>query len=144
MTDFRPDCIINFHVEKRGSPAKAAWSCSITHPKHGRLVLASRFLGPAEKDEAELAVILFGLKQAARFLQEKVEVCATFPLEGRLPKANNPSGGRAGGLESKDERGTDGSPKANVKKAWSGFRLRRVAKMAPAEAELLRKESENA
>lgn len=102
------------------------------HEKHGRLVQARKFIGQPARDEAELTALLFGLKQAARFLQEKVEVRATFPVDDKLPKGNSSSREPEPGL------------KLDVAKAWGSFRLRRVARMDPKEAEILRREAEKA
>jgi hypothetical protein len=133
MTEFKADCTINLHLEARGKPAKIAWACSITHPKHGHLVIARKFLGLVEREEAELESLLFGLRQAARFLQEKVEVNATFPLEGKLREPNTSSRAGIPALRPKRE---------DVVKLWNAFRLRRAARMTGPEAELLRKEAE--
>ena len=86
MTDFKPDCTINLHVELRGKPAKIVWCCSMEQARAGRVILARRFLGLVNREEAELQVLLFGMRQAARFLQEKVEIRASFSAEDHLLK----------------------------------------------------------
>ena len=146
MTDFHADCTINLHVcargEKRGQPALRSWSCSIQHPKHGRLVLASKAMGTVGKEEAERAALLFGLQQASRFLQEKVEVAATFPLEERLSKMKEARRKEREPVESEDAR--EVSPKEELARAWGRFRLRRVVRMQDSEAKLLSNEAEQA
>ena len=83
MTDFRPECIINLHAEGR-SNSRWAWSCSITREKHGTVVLARKLLGDVSREEAEIAALEYGFAQANRLLQEKVELCSTFAVEGLL------------------------------------------------------------
>jgi hypothetical protein len=133
MTDFRPDCIINLHAEFRGKPAKVAWACSIEHAKAGRVVAARRFLGVVPRDEAEISAVLFGLRQASRFLQEKVELRATFSLEGKL-------GGGTGRPPPRELRPAHDE----AARLWEGFRLRRTGRVSPDEALALREEAEKA
>lgn len=133
MTDFRPDCTINLHVEPRGKPAKIAWSCSLAHAKRGRIVVARRFLGLVSREEAQLRALLFGLRQAARLLQEKVEIAATFPVEEWLAD------------ESPRRLAPELKPlREEAARFWMGFRYRRVARMAEPEARPLREEAEKA
>jgi hypothetical protein len=133
MTDFRPDCTINLHCELRGKPAKIAWSCSIVHPKRGRIVVARRFLGLVSREEAQLRALLFGLREAARLLQEKVEATATFPVEEWLGE----EGPRRLAPELKPLR-------EEAARCWAGFRYRRAGRMSGEEALALRGEAENA
>ena len=132
MTDFRPECIINLHVEIRAKPARIAWACSITREKHGRVVLARKLMGEAPREEAEIAALEFGFAQANRFMQEKVEVTATFPLESTLEGS-----GRKLTPQLKPRR-------ENVVKAWKAFRLRKLGKMVGPEALALRESAEKA
>jgi len=132
MTDFRPECIINLHVEIRGKPGRMAWACSITREKHGRVVLARALLGEVPREEAELAALEFGFSQANRFQQEKVEVTATFPLESTLEGS-----GRKLAPELKIRR-------ESVLKAWKGFRLHKLGRMTGPEALALREAAEKA
>ncbi|HEY8280646.1 MAG TPA: hypothetical protein VIH99_13535 [Bdellovibrionota bacterium] len=134
MTEFRPDCIINLHVEARGRPEKLAWACTIVHAKRGVLVAARKFLGLFPRETAETEALLFGLGQAARLLQEKVEVAATFPLDRML--TDNISGRRIPpGLKLKSEE---------IAKVWSGFRFKRITDLRGTEAEGLREDAEKA
>lgn len=134
MTEFRADCTINLHVESRGKPGKLAWVCSVVHGKRGRVVLARRFMGIASREEVELRALLFGLRQGARFLQEKVDVAANFPLEGILAE------GKSAGRVSPELK----PMKEEILKAWGGIRLKRVARVAGEEAVFLREEAEKA
>jgi hypothetical protein len=131
MTDFRPDCIINLHLELQGKPAKVAWSCSIEHSKRGRIVHARRFLGLVSREEAELKALLFGLRQTARLLQEKVVVAATFPVEAYL--ADVPPRRLPPELKGAREEAL---------RFWTGFRLRRIGRVAGDEARQLRDDAE--
>ena len=132
MTDFRPDCTIHLHVETRGKPEKAAWCCSIVHHKRGRLLLVSGFLGIVEKRSAEQVALLFGLRQAQRLLQEKVELSSSFPLEGKLePK--------------RGEKRQLSPERVQLLQIWEGFRLRRARRMPDGEeAALLRETADRA
>lgn len=132
MTDFRPECIINLHVEIRGKPARLSWACSITREKHGRVVLARKLLGDVPREEAEIAALEFGFAQANRFQQEKVEVTATFPLESTLEGS-----GRKLPPDLKPRR-------EGVLKAWKGFRLHKIGRMTGPEALALREAAEKA
>jgi hypothetical protein len=132
MTEFRADCTINVHIEARGNPAKFAWSCSILYGKRGRVVIARGFLGKSGREEAELAALAFGIGQALRLKQEKVDLAGTFALEGILD-AEKPSG--RGASESVRLK------KRELISVWQGFRLRRVATIRPEEANLLREEA---
>jgi hypothetical protein len=132
MTDFRPECIINLHVEIRGKPGRISWACSITREKHGRVVLARKLLGEGLREEAELAALEFGFAQANRFQQEKVEVTATFPLESTLEGSGRKL---SPGLKPRREA---------VLKAWMGFRLRKLGRMEGPEALALREAAEKA
>jgi hypothetical protein len=133
MTEFKADCTINLHVEARGKPARTAWSCSVMHGKHGRLVLARKFMGEAPREEAELEALLFSLRQTERLLQEKVELCASFSLEGKV--AGKGAVGASPGLKSR---------RGEIVKAWGGFRLRRVSRMKATELAVLRESVEKA
>jgi len=84
----------------------------------------------------EKEAVLFGLQQTHRLLQEKVDVAANFPLQSILPDENLAGRGKGGGVKSKLSE--------DIVKAWLGFRLRRVTRMAADEAELLRKEANQA
>lgn len=128
MTDFRPDCTINLHVELRGKPAKVSWACSIAIGKHGTVVMARRFLGIVSRDEAELAALLFGLAQAQRLQQEKVEIAATFSLDGRLA---DDGGARRLPPELRPRRD-------EAARIWSSFRLAKEGRVAPERALALR------
>jgi hypothetical protein len=130
MTDFRPDCTISLHVETRGKPAKLTWACSISHAKRGLLVRARGFSGLVPHAEAELAALLFGLRQTQRLLQEKVEVAATFPVEELLSKENRRL---APGLRPQRDEAV---------RIWESFRLRRMGKVSPGAARELREEAE--
>lgn len=136
MTGFKADCTINLHVENRGKTGKLAWACSIVHHNRGRIVLARKLTTDMSKEGAEQEAVLFGLQQTQRLLQEKVDIAASFPLQGMLPEENMPGRGKARGVKSKMSE--------DIAKAWLGFRLRRVTRMAAAEAELLRKEANQA
>jgi hypothetical protein len=131
MADFKPDCTINLHVEARGKPAKLAWSCSVSHARSGRLALARRFIGLSSREETELRALLFGLRQASRLLQEKVEVAATFGLDGRLDDS------RRVPPELKPLRD-------EAHRLWEGFRYRRIGKLSPAVSRELGEEAEKA
>ncbi len=136
MTGFKADCTINLHVENRGKTGKLAWACSIVHHRLGRIVLARKYSADLSKEQAEQEALLFGLQQTQRLLQEKVDVAASFPLQGMLPNENMPGLGKSGSVKSK--------MREDITKAWNGFRLRRVTRMAADEAELLRKEAAQA
>lgn len=137
MQGFKADCTINIHVDARDKSGRFTWACSVVHYKRGRVVLASRNAGQVPKAEAEREALLFGLAQTHRLLQEKVDLCANFPLQGMLPRQEEKPSGRPGkpGVESKGDE---------LLRAWEGFRLRRIARMEPGEAELLRKEAAKA
>ena len=136
MTGFKADCTINLHVENRGKTGKLAWVCSIVHHNRGRIVLARKLADDMSKADVEREAALFGLQQTQRLLQEKVDIAASFPLEGMLPEENMPGRGRGVGVQSKQSE--------DIAKAWLSFRLRRVTRMAADEAELLRKEASQA
>ncbi len=76
--------------------------------------------------------MLFGLRQTRRLLQEKVDVAASFPLKGLLPRQEEKASGHRSSarIESKGDDLID---------AWESFRLRRIADMESGEMELLRK-----
>ncbi|MGZ3650592.1 MAG: hypothetical protein ACXVB9_20865 [Bdellovibrionota bacterium] len=135
MTDFKPDCTINLHVEARTKPAVCAWVCSISHVKCGRVVLARKTLGDVPRPEAELEVLHYGLAQALRFQQEKIVVTATFPLGAWLGESKR-SGG-AGKPEFKAKREA-------VARAWATFRLKKINRMDAPDEKSLREEAENA
>lgn len=135
MNDFKADCTINLHVESRGNPAKQVWVCSITHAKRGRVLLSRKFLGIVSRDEAEMLALRFGIKQALRLLQEKVDVAATFPLESHLKLENSPGRGRTPELKLLREE---------LVSYWGDFRLKRVAKLLPSEAAVLQDNAEKA
>ncbi len=135
MTDFRPDCIINLHVETRGKPAKLAWSCSLSHAKQGQIVLACRFLGFVTREEAELKSLLFGLRQASRLLQEKVELRSTFSLEEILNEQGRTRRKLVPELRPFREESV---------RLWGSFRHSRHGRLEGAEALVLQKEAENA
>ena len=124
MTDFKPECTINLHVELRGKPAKFAWACSLSQERKGRVVLARRFLGLVTREQAELGALLFGLRQAQRFLQEKVEVAATFPL---MDLTGGGSGTRRTAPELRALQG-------ETARIWDSFRLKRIGRMGGEEA----------
>lgn len=136
MTNFNPDCTINLHVET-GAKGRVSWACSVVHYKRGRVVLASRNAGSAPKEAAEREAVLFGLRQTHRLLQEKVDVAANFPLKGMLPAQEE----KAAGRRAKPAVESEGD---ELLRAWEGFRLRRISRMEPGEAELLRKEAARA
>ena len=123
MTDFRADCTINLHAELRGKPAKIAWACSLVHSKRGRIVLARRFVGAVTREEAQLRALRFGLRQASRLLQEKVEANATFALEELLAE------------ESPRRLAPELKPlREEVARVWLTFRHRRIGRLEGAEA----------
>jgi hypothetical protein len=129
MTEFHADCTINIHLEARGQPAKLAWSCSLVYAKRGRIVLARGFLGKMGREEAELAALGFGLAQAHRLQQEKVDLAATFPVEGIDGDGKRAGRTAAPGIKSK---------RSELMESWQRFRLRRIARINPEEAQLLR------
>ena len=136
MANFNPDCTINLHVEV-SSKGRVTWACSVVHFRRGRVVLAGRSAANSTKEEAEREAVLFGLRQTHRLLQEKVEVTANFPLKGMLP----PQEEKASGRRSKPAVESEGD---ELLRAWEGFRLRRISRTEPGEAELLRKEAARA
>ena len=116
MQNFKAECKIHVHVAALGRPAKYAWACSVE--AHGKpMVMARGFLGMVARETAEEKVLAFGLEQAQRLLQEKVEVSASFATEDWL-ESDISGRGRAGGLQSE---------KAKLRALWQGFRLRRLA-----------------
>lgn len=136
MANFNPDCTINLHVDV-SAKGRVSWACSIVHYKRGRVVLAIAKVDDKPKEFAEREAVLFGLRQTHRLLQEKVEVTANFPLKGMLPpQEEKPSGRR--------ERADLESEGDEILRAWERFRLRRISRTEPGEAELLRKEAAKA
>lgn len=103
-------------------------------------MLAQNNVDEMGKEEAELRVLLYGLQQATRLLQEKVELRASFPLDKLLPKKISP-GKELPFLPEPhgDEKEWRKWAKHTVARTWGGFRLRRLGKFSPEEAELLRK-----
>ncbi len=138
MTGFKADCTINFYVGSLDKAGRMAWGCSIIHFKRGRVVLAAKKMGNVAKEEAQLEAVLFGLQQTKRLLQEKVDVAANFPLQIFLPET-----GKAPGNKKKSE-GKLALLREDVERAWEGFRLRRIVRLATEESEILRLESINA
>jgi len=135
MTEFRPECTINLHVESQGKPAKLAWSCSIAHHRSGRVACARKFLGIVPREEAELHALLFGLEQAKRLLQEKVEIAAAFSLKELLEG------------EARGARGMSPERKAmreGARREWETFRLRRISPLGREEQAFLRDLAEGA
>lgn len=143
-TGFKADCTINFHVESLDKSGRLAWSCSIVHYKRGRVVVAAKAAGNVAKEEAQLEAILFGLWQTKRLLQEKVDVAASFPLQGILPEAGSAPQKKTKMEKSDKTDGKSAQLREDIGKAWEGFRLRRIVKMVPGEAEILRKEASQA
>jgi hypothetical protein len=141
MTNFKPDCTINLHVtpsgsgnEKGESKGGFVWACSVVHYKRGRVVLAGGRSNVDSREKAERTAALFALRQTQRLLQEKVEVAANFSLKGMLPPQEEKDSGRKQrtDIESNDD---------DLLRAWKGFRLRRISRLEPGEAEFLKKES---
>ena len=116
MQEFNADCTINLHVEGGGRHGKIVWACEIVAAGK-RVLLARKFLGAVEREEAELAACLFGLQQAHRLLQEKVELSATFPLLGLWEKKNNPGRNRGPDLQ---------WMKTELSAMWDAFRFKRI------------------
>lgn len=129
MQDFHPDCTINLLVQSQGKPGKYAWVCSLVTRDSVRLLSARRFLGIVNREEAEWACALFGLEQAARLQQEKVQLCADFSL--LLDPA-------AGG---KHRDPSIQSKKAEAGALWASFRLRKLGKISAEEDGFLRQEA---
>lgn len=130
MTDFHPDCTINILLLAQGRPAKYVWVCSLVTRESVRLVTARRFAGIVSREQAEASALLFGMKQAERLLQEKVQLSADFQ-----PFTEGHSGGRH------KDPGVQ-LMKAEAEKIWSSFRLRKMARIAPDEERLLKEEAE--
>lgn len=134
MQDFNADCTIKVWVEALGKPAKLAWACEIA--VGGRsLVRARKFLGIVPREEAELSACVFGVSQAARLLQEKVELRASFSAEDTWEKRASPGRGRGPDLQSE---------RTKLARLWNGIRLRRVARLTPAEASAIGAEAKKA
>jgi hypothetical protein len=126
MQDFHADCIINILLQAQGKPAKYAWICSLSTRNSVRLVWARKFMGLVNREEAEWAAALFGLEQAQRLQQEKVQFSAGF-------SAPDP---RAGKL--RDPRIQ--SMKARAEKIWESFRLKKEGRISAEEETFLRDE----
>jgi hypothetical protein len=127
MQDFNADCTINLLVLSQGKPGKYVWACSLLTRKSVRLVLARRFMGMVSSEEAEWNAVFFGLSQAARLQQEKVELSATFPLSI--------------GVDSKGRRPEIQWKKAEAEHLWSSFRLKKTGKIHAEEERFLREEA---
>lgn len=126
MQDFHPDCIINILVTARGQPAKFTWACGLFTRERVPLVIATRFLGHVPREEAEAAALLFGLEQAARLQQEKVQLGGDIAFPG----INAPAG-----------RGRKGTVPLKMREAlalWESFRLRKSASLTEADRAALR------
>lgn len=127
MQDFNPDCTINLSIQAQGKPGKFVWACSLVTRDSVRLVLARKFLGIVNRDEAEWSAALFGLSQAQRLMQEKVQLCSDFGLnldgtsKHRDPKIQ--------------------LIKARAEKVWSSFRLRKLGRVEAGEERILREEA---
>lgn len=127
MQDFHADCTINLFLRAQGKPGKYAWVCSLVTRNSVRLVLARRFLGIVSREKAEWQAALFGLEQAARLQQEKIQLCANFSLS----------------LEpgSKHRDPEIQSKKAEAEALWATFRLRKMGKLDAGEEEALSAEA---
>lgn len=129
MQDFHPDCTINLLVQSQGKPGKFAWACTLVTRNSVRLLVARRFLGVVNREQAEWSCALFGLEQAARLQQEKVQLSADFSL------ALDPAAGgkhRDPAIQSK---------KAEAEALWASFRLRKQGKISAEEDGFLRQEA---
>lgn len=89
-------------------------------------MLARKFLGIVSRDQAEWSALLFGLKQAERLQQEKVQLCSGFNL-------------------SLDSPGKHRDPEVQLKKAeaegiWKSFRLSKTGRVDPEEEAFLQRE----
>ena len=130
MQEFKPDCTINLLILSHGRPAKYAWACSILTRESVRLVLARRFVGISSRDEVEWSAMLFGLGQAMRLQQEKVQVCADFSDILQIAgKHRDPQ------IQ---------SLKAAAQDAWASFRLRKEGRISADEEMLLKEEASKA
>lgn len=121
MQEFKADCTINLRLDDGGRQGKYSWSCELDIGGK-KIVTAKRFLGAVSRAEAEAGVVLFGLRQAQRLLQEKVELHANFPVEGIAEKKAFTSRGRGPDLQSE---------RNEIAQLWAGFRLKRIG---PAKA----------
>lgn len=128
MQDFHADCTINILLHTQGKPAKYAWICSLTTRNSVRLLWARKFMGHTSREDAEWHATLFGLRQAHRLLQEKVQFSAPF-------NAPNLSAGKH-----RDPRIQ--LMKAESEKLWEAFRLKKQAKILAEEEKFLREEIE--
>ena len=93
-----------------------------------RLLWARKFMGHTSREDAEWHATLFGLRQAHRLLQEKVQFSAPF-------NAPNLSAGKH-----RDPRIQ--LMKAESEKLWEAFRLKKQAKILAEEEKFLREEIE--
>jgi hypothetical protein len=130
MQDFHPECTINLLIQAQGRPSKYVWACSILTRNSVRLVFARRFLGMVSREQAEWNALLFGLRQAERLQQEKVQLSSSFSL----------SLGAAGKLRCPELQ----SLKAQAEGIWNGFRLRKTGKIDPAEEDFLKESAAKA
>lgn len=127
MQEFKPDCIINLHMESRGKPGKYAWSCSLVDRSGRRLVTAVKFAGVVSRDAVLLESARFGLVQAQRLRMEKIEVASDGSIEGFLASE------RVGSKRVRELQ----SLLDDVIRAWSSFRLRKIGSLAGAERDFL-------
>jgi len=126
MQDFHADCTINLLIQAQGNPGKYAWVCSLVTRESVRLVLARKFLGIVSREQAEWSAILFGLRQAERLQQEKVQLCTEFNLS-----LESSSKHRDPEIQSK---------KVQAEDIWKFFRLSKMGRPAPAELAFLKEE----
>jgi hypothetical protein len=124
MQDFHADCTVNLLISSNGKPGKIVWVCSLVSRDSVRLVLARRFMGLSSRERSEWQALLFGLTQARRLQQEKVELCSGFSSLVDLPGRH-----RDPAIQ---------SIKGKVEEAWGSFRLRRAGKLASGEERVLR------
>lgn len=130
MTDFHPDCTINILVTGQGRPAKLVWVCSLVMRDGTRLVTARKFTGIASREQVEWTATLFGLRQATRLQQEKVQIRSEFSLPGI--HVSPASRLRDPALQLMRE---------DAERLWTGFRLRKTGRLDEKEAEYLRNEA---
>lgn len=131
ISEFKADCTVNLWIEASGHPTKFAWACAIEVDEK-RILTLRKFLGMISVDEAETSALLVGLRRARRLLQEKVEVRANFPLEGRFDGKKNSGRRRGPDLQSEWEE---------ISALWTGTRLIRAGKLDPRHAKILADEA---
>ena len=115
MNEFKQECTIILAVREKGK--KFSWVGKLLNQDGECLVLAKKFMGSVSPAAAENAALEFGMEQALRLRQEKVELQTSFPCEKILQENKGKSAKKLPkNLSTSDIR---------LRELWSSFRLRR-------------------